>query len=187
MAVNGVLSCDTMVLGGELVTSLFVNDHPWGPIVINGEGKIHYKSLLSPPMVEDTDAWKKKVALILGTVSGGIALLLGALYLAWRSLFLVPAVPTAGAGAALPASGGDGGEGGGQNDRQGNNENQNTREGQLPTTPGVPIRELARNGLEALQDVFTRGRTSGVVSHPHYTTSNPVYDAMPEWLAMELA
>ncbi|KAG2443375.1 hypothetical protein HXX76_001736 [Chlamydomonas incerta] len=175
-----------MVLGGELVTSQFINGHPWGPIVINGQGQIHYKSLLSPPVVEDTDAWKKKVALILGTTSGGLALLLAALYLAWRALFLVPAVPTAGAGAGLPP-GGDGGEGGGQNDRDANNENQNTREGQLPSAPGLPMRELARNGLEALRDIFARGRTSGVVSQPHYSTTNPMYDAMPEWLAMELA
>lgn len=53
------------------------------------------------------------MALIFGTTSGGLALLLTALYLAWRALFLVPAVPTAGAG-LLP--GGDGGEDGGQND-----------------------------------------------------------------------
>lgn len=71
--------------------------------------------------------------------------------------------------------------------RDANNENQNTREGQLPSAPGLPMRELARDGLEALRDIFARGRTSGVVSQPHYSTTNPVYGAMPEWLAMELA
>lgn len=170
--ITGDLTSSNLLLTDSYVSSYFIVGHPWGSVVINNNGEIHYKSIKDPPVVEDTDAWKKKVGIILGLTTGLVALLLGLAYGLYTGLF-----PLGGAGAGTTASGGSQG---GENNRDTNNENDNSRSTSVPSVP-TPVQEITRNGLEALRDNMARGRTSGRVGSP-YLVQNQLYnDPIPEF------